>query len=451
MEDMIRADRLAALRAAEVETFRHRHPRSAVLAADAAPHWLYGLPMHWLRDWPLPHPLFVERAQGAELVCADGHRLADFCLGDTGSMYGHAPPAVTRALARQAGRGLTTMLPGADLGPVGDALARTFGLPRWQLALSASDANRFALRWARAVTGRPRVLVFDGCYHGTVDDTLVDLRDDGRTVARASLLGQVHDPAAGTVAVPFNDLEAVQRTLAAGDVAAVLTEPALTNCGLVLPMPGFIEGVQAACRRHGSLLLLDETHTLSTGHGGWARRNALVPDLLVVGKAVAGGMPCAVYGFGEELADRMARAKEGAPEGHSGIGTTLSANLLALAALRATLEEVMTPQAHAAMDRGAARLADGMAAVIARHGLPWCVTRLGARLELQFRATPPRDATEARAAMDPALEATLHLFWLNRGVLVTPFHDMLLVPPMAAEVDLDAVVQALQDFVEAVT
>lgn len=446
---MIRADLLAAVRAEEDERYRRTHERSAALAAAAAPHWLYGLPMHWMRDWPLPHPLFVARARGAELHCVDGHRYADFCLGDTGAMYGHSPAPVARALASQAAEGLTTMLPGEALAEVGAALARTYGLPRWQLALSASDANRFAIRWARAVTGRPRLLVFDGCYHGTVDDTLVDLREDGRTVTRASLLGQVHDLALGTVVVPFNDLGAVEAALAGGGVAAVLTEPALTNCGLVPPAPGFIEGVQAACRRHGSLLLLDETHTVSTAHGGWARAHGLVPDMLVVGKAVAGGLPCAVYGFGDDLAQRMQAAKSAAPEGHSGIGTTLSANLLAMAALRATLSDVATPEAHAAMERGALRLASSLQAAIDRAGVPWTVTRLGARMELQFRPDAPRDAAEARAAMQPEVEAALHLWWLNRGVLVTPFHDMLLVPPMAAEAGIDAVVDAFAGFMAA--
>jgi glutamate-1-semialdehyde 2,1-aminomutase len=445
---MIRADSLARLQRAEIERYQATHTRSAALAVAAEPHWLYGLPMHWMRDWPLPHPLFVSRAQGAELWCADGHRYADFCLGDTGAMFGHSPPAVARALAAQAADGLTAMLPGEALGEVGTLLAATFGLPRWQLALSASDANRFAIRWARAVTGRPRLLVFDGCYHGTVGDTLVDLRD-GRTVTRASLLGQVHDLAQGTVVVPFNDLAALEQALARGDVAAVLTEPALTNCGLVPPLPGFIEGVQAACRRHGSLLLLDETHTVSSGYGGWARVNGLVPDLLVVGKAVAGGLPCAVYGFGDELAARMQAAKAAAPEGHSGIGTTLSGNLLALAALKATLSEVNTPAAAAAMDRGAARLAAALQREIDAHALPWTVTRLGARMELQFCAGPPRNAQEARAAMQPALEAALHLWWLNRGVLVTPFHDMLLVPPMAADADIDAMARHFGSFVRA--
>ena len=445
---MIRADLLPQLQHAEADRYRATHPRSAALAAAAQPHWLYGLPMHWMRDWPLPHPLFVSRAQGAELWCADGHRYADFCLGDTGAMFGHSPPAVARALAAQAAAGLTTMLPGELLTDVGALLAGTFGLPRWQLALSASDANRFAIRWARAVTGRPKLLVFDGCYHGTVDDTLVDLRD-GRTVTRVSLLGQVHDLALGTVVVPFNDLAAVERALASGDVAAVLTEPALTNCGLVPPLPGFIQGVQAACRRHGSLLLLDETHTVSTGHGGWARMHGVVPDLLVVGKAVAGGMPCAVYGFSDELADRMQAAKGAAPEGHSGIGTTLSANLLALAALRATLAEVNTLAAARAMAHGAERLPAGLQAAITGRRLPWTVTRLGARMELQFRPTAPRDAAEARGAMAGDVEAALHLWWLNRSVLVTPFHDMLLVPPMATDDDLAAVCAHFDAFLAA--
>lgn len=448
MAAMIRSESLRALHARETARYRERHARSAALAAASAPHWLYGLPLHWMRDWPLPHPLFVERAQGAELVCADGHRHADFCLADTAAMYGHAPPAVLRALSAQAARGFGAMLPGEALAEVGALLARAFGLPRWQLALSASDANRFALRWARAVTGRPRVLVFDGCYHGTVDDTLVDLRLDaqgrGRTVARASLLGQVHDPAASTVAVPFNDLAAVERALAGGDIACVLTEPALTNCGLVPPAPGFIEGVQALAREHGSLLVLDETHTLSTGPGGWARVNGLVPDMLVVGKAVAGGVPCAVYGFGEALAQRMEAARAAAPAGHSGIGTTLAGNLLGLAALRAMLQEVMTAQAHERMSRGAARLQAGLETVIGAAGLPWTVTRLGARLELQFGAATPRNAAEARAAFDEPLAAALQLAWLNRGVLVTPFHDMLLVSPQTTDADIDAVPAALR-------
>lgn len=440
---------LTALHAREAERFRALHPRSIELAARNAPHFLYGLPMHWMRDWPTPSPLYVARAEGAALTCADGIEHADFCLGDTGAMYGHSPPPVAAAIAAQASRGLTAMLPGVLAADVGSALARCFGLPRWQLALSASDANRFLLRWARAVTGRPRVLVFDGCYHGTVDDTLVDRGDDGRTLSRASLLGQVHDLARGTVVVPFNDVAAAAAAMAVGDVAAVLTEPALTNCGLVLPQPGFLEGLQAACRTHGSLLLLDETHTLSSGHGGYARRHGLAPDALVVGKAIAGGLPCAVYGFTDDFAARMVVAKDHAPPGHSGIGTTLSANLLTLAALDASLREVITPQAHAAMDAIALALESALVEAIERAELGWTVSRLGARMEIQFAARRPRDAAEARASMDDALERALHLFLLNRGVLVTPFHNMLLVSPHTSASDCGRLVDAFDEFLDA--
>jgi glutamate-1-semialdehyde 2,1-aminomutase len=351
---MIATTRVQALRAAEERRYLDTHRQSAAAAHRSAARFLYGLPLHWMRDWPLPHPLFIDDAQGNRLRCLDGHEYVDFCLGDTGAMFGHSPEPVARAIAEQAAHGLTAMLPGERLAAVGELLASTFGLPGWQLALSATDANRFVLRWARAITGRPKVLVFDGCYHGTVDETLVDRAADGRTIARASLLGQVHELARATVVVPFNDLAAVERALNAGDIACLLAEPALTNCGLVPPQPGFIEGVQAACHRAGVLFVLDETHTVSSGHGGHARVHGLDPDVLVVGKAIAGGLPCAVYGFTDAVAERMTAAKDAAPPGHSGIGTTLSANLLALAALEANLRDVMTPNAYRRMLRGCA-------------------------------------------------------------------------------------------------
>lgn len=446
------ATQLDGIHARERVRFVQSHPASAALAAQAAPHFLFGLPMHWMRDWATPTPLYVASAQGATLTCVDGHTYADFCLGDTGAMYGHSPEPVARAIAAQARLGLTAMLPGSQTPDVGAQLSHVFGLPRWQLCLSASDANRFVLRWARALTGRPKVLVFDGCYHGTVDDALVDMRGDavsGYTAhTRASLLGQVHDPWATTAVVPFNDLPALEAALARGDVACVLAEPALTNCGLVLPAPGFWPEAQALCRRHGSLLVMDETHTISTGWGGWCRTHHLVPDFLVVGKAVAGGLPTAVYGFTQDMADRMEAAKAQAPDGHSGIGTTLSANLLALAALQANLAEVMTPHHHAAMNLLAADLHHELEAVIRSRDLPWCVSALGARLELQYRGTPPGNALEARLAMDDRLERTLHLYLLNRGVLVTPFHNMLLVSPSTTHEQVRGLLDAVRAFVD---
>jgi glutamate-1-semialdehyde 2,1-aminomutase len=445
---MIVTRRVQALAAAEAQHYVAQHARCARHAAAAAPHYLFGVPMHWMHDWPMPSPLVVQRAAGNRLWCADGHAFTDFCLGDTGAMYGHSPDPVADAVAAQAAQGLTAMLPGEGMAAVGAGLQRLFGLPRWQLALSASDANRFVLRWARAITGRAKVLVFEGCYHGTVDDTLVDRAGDGRTLTRASLLGQVHDLAAGTVVVPFNDLDAVQAALAGGDIACVLSEPALTNCGLVPPAPGFLAGLQQAAHRHGTLFVLDETHTVSTAWGGCSRAWALEPDLLVVGKAIAGGFPVAVYGFTEAVAGRMEAAKRAAAPGHSGIGTTLSGSLIALAALNAALQAVITPEAHGVMEQLGARLQAGLERVIGSRGLPWCVTRLGARMELQFRAVPPRDAREAAAAMDDGLEAALHLYLLNHGVLVTPFHNMWLVPPCAVEADVDHAVAQFGGFLE---
>ncbi|MBC7683008.1 MAG: aminotransferase class III-fold pyridoxal phosphate-dependent enzyme [Ferruginibacter sp.] len=426
---------LATRFATETRRFTATHPRSMALTAQAAQHFLFGVPLHWMRDWPSPATLCVQHAHGAHLTCADGLAYSDFCLGDTGAMFGHSPAPVAQAIAQQAARGLTSMLPSVQTAEVGALLAATFGLPQWQMALTASDANRFVLRWARAVTQRPQLLVFDGCYHGAVDDTLVDL-EDGRTVPRPSVLGNVHNHAAFTRIVPFNDLAALEAALADRQVACLLAEPALTNCGLVLPDPGFWQAAQALCARFGTLLALDETHTLSTGCGGYARVHGLAPDLLVIGKAVAGGLPCAVYGFTDALAQRMMDAKRAAPEGHSGVGTTLAGNALTIAALHAALTHLHTPATYTPMLALADTLAAGLHDRITAHGLDWSVTQLGARMELHYAAQPPRNATEVHAASQPALDALLHLFMLNRGVLLTPFHTMLLVSPATSSEDV---------------
>lgn len=454
MDDSLAPDtaaRLQALLAGESQRFLARHPRSVALARDSAAHFLFGVPLHWMRDWPTPATLFVREARGADLTCADGHTLADFCLGDTGAMFGHSPPAVAQAVAEQAARGLTCMLPDERTAHVGELLAERFGLPCWQLSLSASDANRFVLRWARAITGRPKVLVFDGCYHGAVDDALVD-RDpaSGATVRRASLLGAVHDHASHTRVVPFNDLQALQEALADGQVAALLAEPALTNFGLVPPDDDFWPQAQALCQRHGTLLVLDETHTLSSGVGGWARTHGVTPDFWVAGKAVAGGVACAVYGFGADIASRMRQAKDRAPEGHSGIGTTLTANALTLAALLAALQHLHTEASYAAMQHAADLLHAGLLARLQQRRLPWTVTRLGARMELQFMAATPRNADDVRRGAQPLLERSLHLFLLNRGVLLTPFHGMMLCSPATTAEHVQRLLQAFDEWLEAV-
>ncbi|MGB7654872.1 MAG: aspartate aminotransferase family protein [Novosphingobium sp.] len=428
--------------AAESERFVAANPRSAALGKAAAHHWHGGVPFHWMLDWGTPFPLFADRAMGAELWDADGHRYDDFCLGDTGSMFGHSPAPVAAAIARQASRGLTYMLPTEDAVVVADELAARFKLPFWQVTSSASEANRAVIRWCRGITGRDKVLVFNGCYHGAVDDVFVDLRG-GVPELRGSLVGQVYDLREHTVVIEFNDIAALEAALAKGDVACVLAEPAMTNVGMVLPQPGYLEALRAACTRHGTLLVWDETHTISTGYGGYSAALGPPGDLFVLGKPVAGGVPCAVYGFSAEVADRMNRLRDAGEKGHSGIGTTLSANALALAAMRACLTEVMTPQAYAHMLPLAAQLAVATRAVMAANTLDWHVAHVGARGEFVCDPTPAQNGSEARAKMHGRLEHTLHLFLINRGVLIAPFHNMTLVSPATTPAQVDRLAEVL--------
>ena len=438
--------RARAQLAAERASFVQRNPRSAALAVQASAHLMFGVPLHWMNDWGTPFALHLRAAHGATLTDADDHVLADFCLGDTGAMFGHAPAPVVQAIAAQAARGLTAMLASEDAAVVGELLAQRFGLPYWQFAMTATDANRYVIRWLRAASRRRKLLVFNGCYHGTVEDVFVDLID-GQPVQRASLLGQVHDLTATTVTVEFNDLPALEAALTAGDVACVLAEPAMTNVGMVLPEPGFWAEAQRLIRASGAALVLDETHTISCGPGGYARAHGLQPDAVVIGKPIGGGLPCAAYGFSGEWAERAMRAKREAPPGHSGIGTTLTGNPLAMAAMRATLAQLMTPEVYAPMLALSAELADGLREVIARHGLPWCVTQLGARCEFQFRPLPPRNGSEAGAAFDEELEHLVHLMLLNRGVLITPFHNMLLVSPATTRAQVQRLLAAFDEAV----
>lgn len=419
---------LASLVERERAAYVAARPNSARLAREAGRHMMGGVPMHWMRDWPVPVPLYVESARGAELVDVDGHRYVDFCLGDSGAMFGHSPPPVAEAIAAQAARGLATMLPSSLVPEVGSRLAKLFGLPCWQLAQTATDANRAVLRLARMITARPRILVFDGCYHGTVEETLVVMDRDGATVPRPGQIGRVHDPARTTVVVEFNDITAVEHALSQGDIACVLTEPVLTNAGMVLPQPGFLPALRAACTRHDVPLAIDETHTLSSGFGGYARVHDLAADFLVCGKAIAGGLPCAVYGYGADIATRISAADAHRETGHSGIGTTLAANPLAVAALNASLAGVITEANHDLMERGAAQLATGLALALRSHGLDWQVSEVGARVECT-RAPAPRTGRESLAGIDHEFESALHLHLLNRGFLLTPFHNMMLVSP----------------------
>ena len=436
---------LLSLIDAESDRFVAGHPRSVALAEQAKTVWRGGTPMHWMGDWASPTPIFAARGEGARLIDVDGLTYDDFCLGDTASMFGHGRPEVAEALARQAGQGASFMLPTELALEVGGRLAERFGLPLWQATATATDANRAALRWARAVTGRPRILVFDGAYHGAVDDTFVDL-SSGRSAARRGLVGQVQDVAAYARVVPFNDLPALQAALAHGDVAAVLAEPAMTNCGMILPRPGFHEAMRRLTREAGTLLIIDETHTLSTGPGGYTRAFGLEPDILTLGKAVAGGLAAAVWGMTAEMAERMDAAETRIGPGYSGIGTTLSGSALALAGMQAMLSRVMTQDAYDHMLAGAARLVAGLSEVAARWSRPWTPVHLGARVELVFAAPAPQDARAMRGAQDPDLLQALHLYLINRGVLIAPFHNMMLVSPATSDAQVDRLVAAVDGF-----
>jgi glutamate-1-semialdehyde 2,1-aminomutase len=438
--------RIGELFEGEKRRYVDAHPRSLQRTGHGIAGFYDGVPMHWMKDWSMPFPLLVESALGSSLRDIDGNEYADFCLGDTGSMFGHSPGPVAAAIARQAGKGLTYMLPTEDAIAVGRLLAERFGLPHWQIATTATDANRFALRVARAVTGRPKILVFNGCYHGSVDETYVRLIDQ-RAVNRPGLLGQMTDLTQFTRVVEFNDLAALEAALAHGDVACVITEPVLTNSCMVLPEPGYLDGVRHLTRAAGTLLLIDETHTISTGPGGYTRAHGLEPDLFVLGKPIAGGVPASAWGFTEEVARRLTAVREQTPPGHSGMGTTLSANALALAAMRATLEHVMTADAYRHMERLAGLLADGLQAAVDTHGLPWHIVRVGARVEFVCAPGPLRNGTQAEAAHAPALEQAIHLALLNRGCLIAPFHNMMLVCPATTA----AQVARLQDAFAAVT
>lgn len=442
--------RVAAVHAAALQRYEATHPRSRELTAGGIAGYYDGVPMHWMRDWSMPYPFVVESARGATLRDVDGNEYDDFCLGDTGAMFGHSPAPVAAAVARQAERGLTYMLPGEDALAVGRLLAGRFGLPHWQVATTATDANRFALRVARAVTGRSRVLVFNGCYHGAVDETFVRL-EGRRAVHRPGLLGQAADLTPLARVVEFNDVDGLRTALAHRDVACVIAEPVMTNSCMVLPEPGFHDALREATRATGTLLLLDETHTISTGPGGYTRRHGLEPDLYVLGKPVAGGVPASVWGFTDDVARRLDDVRAATAPGHSGMGTTLSANALSLAAMRATLEHVMTPGAYAYMEALAATLEAGLARSITARRLPWHVARVGARVEFICAPGPLRNGTEAESAHMPALERAVHLSLLGHGCLIAPFHNMMLVCPSTTRAQVEQLCAAFDAVTTALT
>jgi len=420
----------------ERATFRTRHAASGRLSEAAKRSLLFGVPMNWMTRWPGDHPLYVDRADGARFWDVDGNEFIDFCLGDTGGMAGHAPKAAVDAIAKQAARGITLMLPTEDAAWVGDELARRFGVPYWQFTLSATDANRCAIRWAREITQRPKIVVHNWCYHGSVDETVV-LLENGRTVARKGNIGKPVALDATTRVVEINDLAALEAALAHGDVAACLFEPALTNIGIVLPDPGYHAAVRRLCTKYGALLIIDETHTISAGPGGATGAWGLEPDVVTIGKTLGAGIASGAYGMTERVRDLVYGRTDARNADVGGIGGTLAGNALSLAAMRATLGAVMTDAAFTRMIALGERFESGVQQVIAGRALPWHVVRLGCRVEYLFRARVAKNGAEAAAGQDEALDPYIHLYMLNRGILITPFHNMALMSPATTADDVD--------------
>ncbi len=426
----------------EQRMFAERHPRSRESFERGSEHYLYGAPSHWMRRWSGGFPLYVERASGAHIHCIDHHDYVDFCLGDTGGMCGHGPPAVTTAVSRQLSAGATFMLPTADASWVGEELALRFGLPYWGFTTSASDANRAAIRIARMLTGRDRVLVFNGCYHGSVEEAHVALHG-GVVTLRNGIHPNGFDHARLSKVIEFNDVPALEAALATGDVACVLTEPCMTNYGMIEPLPGFLQNLRALTRHAGTLLILDETHTISAGPGGYTARDGLDPDLFVIGKAIGGGIPLGLYGASEDVAHALwnqvpkVNPIKVRQSSHLGFGGTLAGSALQVAAVKAVLSEVLTVENFDRMIGNAQKLAREAQSASQAHGFSWQAVQAGARVEIMWSANPPRNAAEFSETRDSDLDALLHLYALNRGVVVTPFHNMFLMCPATSSSDVE--------------
>jgi glutamate-1-semialdehyde 2,1-aminomutase len=432
--------RLGSLLAQETKRYRDLHPKSAAMHA-AGKHLFGAVPMTWMNKWAGGFPLGLVGAKGAGLSDVDGLRYVDLALGDTGAMAGHSAPAVLEAIARRVGDlgGMTAMLPTEDAQWVAEELSRRFGMQEWSFALSATDANRWVLRLARLATGRSKVAVFSYSYHGSVDESFVVSGPDGSALSRPGNVAPAVDPATTTRVAEFNDLASVEAALAHGDVAVLLTEPAMTNIGIVLPEPGFLAGLRELCDRYGTLLAIDETHTISAGPGGMTKRDQLRPDIVTLGKAIAGGIPIGAYGLTSALADRVREALRHGGDiiDVGGVGGTLAGNALSLAAARACLAEVLSDEAFVSMQLLATRFHAQVSASIERYGLPWSISQLGARAEYRFTNPAPRSGTQSALAADDDLDAYLHLYLANRGVLITPFHNMALCCPATTEADID--------------
>lgn len=441
-------ERLTSLMRAEIARFEQERPRSRELFDKATHRMPDGVPMLWMAKWPGPWPVYVDHAQGAHFTCVDGIDHVDLCLGDTGAMVGHSPKPTVDALSAQLAKGITTMLPTEDAEIAAGMLAERFGVPMWQFTLTATDANRAMIRYCRAVTGKKKVLVMDYCYHGSVDETFATLDDNGAVVERRGNIGAPVPPSETTVVVPFNDVPALEAAFATGEIACVLVEPAMTNIGIVLPEPGWHDALRELATRHGAVLIIDETHTLCAGPGGMTQRDGLRPDAVVVGKTIAGGIPAGAYGMTQELGDKVRSSLHLEDIDVGGVGGTLAGNALSLVGIRATLGEVLTPESYPGMIDQATRWTQGVSQALEDWNVPWQVTQLGTRAEYSFLPHAPHDGGEAAHADDFELQQYLHLHALNRGILMTPFHNMALMSPATSSQDVDAHTAHFREAVE---
>ena len=441
---MINRTRLTQLRIKEDARFLSLHPKSGELFEQGKASMPGGVPMSWMAKWPGAYPVFVESAKGARFNDVDGNTYIDFCLGDTGSMTGHSPDATVAAIREQVGKGITAMLPTADAALVSAELARRFGLPLWQFTVSATDANRHVIRYSRMITGRSKIIVIDRCYHGSVDESFATLNQAGNTVAREGNIGAPIALDQTTRVVEFNDIAGMEKALAHGDVAAILMEPAMTNVGIVLPQTGYLEAVQILAKKYGTILIIDETHTISVGPGGMTADRGLKPDFLTIGKAIGGGIPTGAFGMTQKMADDIARLVELEIIDTGGIGGTLAGSAFSLAAMRATLSDVLTQKNFDHMIDLGTRWSDGVDSTIDEFDLPWTVNRLGARGEYMFAKLAPVTGAEANNAGDFELEQYIHLRMLNDGFLITPFHNMALMCPDTTAADVDAHTKAFR-------
>jgi glutamate-1-semialdehyde 2,1-aminomutase len=444
--------RIKELKDREDARWRAEHPRSAELLARGRRVMPNGVPMAWHVGSYHHLPPWAVEGHGARFTDVDGHTYSDFNIADMSMFCGYGPEPLVRAVADRVARGSQFLLPTEDAIVVSEELGRRYGLPKWQYTLSATHANTEAIRVARVVTGRDRVLLFDGKYHGHLDQALVELDPTGALVPEER--GLPRDIVDGTVVVPFNDVAALSRALERGDVALVLTEPALTNnFGLILPDPGFHEALRWTTRMSGTLLALDETHTQVVGPGGLTRAWGLEPDIVTSGKSIAGGIPFGAWGMTDAIADVLTQVK--GPDGERSdliaTGGTLFGNALSMAAARVTMLEILTPEAYAHTQRLGTRLAEGMRDAVAGAGLPWHIHHLGPRAGYTFRPTPVRNAAEARTCRDDLLTRLIRIWLANRGVweAIVGAGPVASVP--ATDADVDAYLAGWESLLAALT